>query len=49
MPPAGEARRHGDVLGQAAGKNGYRFYSALNGPVLRVELGRTNPLSTAST
>ena len=29
------------------GKNGYSFFSALNGPLLRVELGRTNPLPAA--
>src|SRR5712671_4534562 len=42
--------KHADMAmysAKQAGKNGYRFYSALNGPVLRVELGRTNPLSTA--
>jgi diguanylate cyclase (GGDEF)-like protein len=38
--------KHADMAmysAKQAGKNGYRFYSALNGPVLRVELGRTNP------
>jgi diguanylate cyclase (GGDEF)-like protein len=42
--------KHADMAmysAKQAGKNGYRFYSALNGPVLRVELGRTNPLSSA--
>lgn len=42
--------KHADMAmysAKEAGKNGYRFFSALNGPVLRVEVGRTNPLSAA--
>jgi len=42
--------KHADMAmysAKQAGKHGSRFYSALNGPVLRVELGRTNPLSSA--
>ena len=42
--------KHADMAmysAKQAGKNCYRFFSALNGPVLRVEVGRTNPLSAA--
>jgi diguanylate cyclase (GGDEF)-like protein len=40
--------KHADMAMYAAkqgGKNGYSFFSALNGPVLRVEAGRTSPLA----
>jgi len=30
------------------GKNAYSFFSALNGPVLRVELGRTTHMPAAA-